>query len=130
MDIYIRPYEEGDFSKINALSQAESWTNLVEKQQDAKQAWANSTVAFVAEVNGEFVGCIRGLTDGFISLYICELIVDQHCRGQGVGKKLLNYVHELFPKARMELLASQTSKTFYESNSFRPFYGFRKIIEE
>lgn len=129
-DLVIRPYREGDFPAIHALNKQEQWNNLVAKEPDAKQAWTNSTVAVVAEMDGQVIGCLRGLTDGFISLYICEVLVSENHRKSGVGKKLMRHVHSLYPKTRMELLASSTSRSFYEAQGYRPFYGFRKTIEE
>ena len=129
-DLVIRPYREGDFPAIHALNKQEQWSNLVAKEQDTKQAWTNSTVAVVAEMDGQVIGCLRGLTDGFISLYICEVLVSENHRKSGVGKKLMRHVHSLYPKTRMELLASSTSRSFYEAQGYRPFYGFRKTIEE
>lgn len=126
MGLTIRQYEEKDFLEINLLNQAEAWTTLVEMREDTKRAWANSQVAFVAEWDDKIAGCLRGLTDGSITLYICELLIHQEYRGQGIGKALLDHAHQLYPKTRMELLASRTSHTYYESQSFRPFYGFRK----
>ncbi|WP_330217508.1 GNAT family N-acetyltransferase [Planococcus halocryophilus] len=76
------------------------------------------------------MGCLRGLTDGFITLYVCELLVDQSHRKLGIGKKLMRHVHHQYPKTRIELLASSTSRSFYETQKYRPFYGFRKTIEE
>ena len=129
-DLVIRPYREGDFPAIHALNKQEQWNNLVAKEPDTKQAWTNSTVAVVAEMDGQVIGCLRGLTDGFISLYICEVLVSENHRKSGVGKKLMRHVHSLYPKTRMELLASSTSRSFYEAQGYRPFYGFRKTIEE
>lgn len=128
--ISIRPYQEADFSEINQLNQAEGWTNLVEKQADTKMAWDNSNIAFVAEVEGEIAGCVRGLTDGVITLYIAELLIEEKQRGNGIGKQLLAHVHALYPKTRIELLASSTSRSYYEKRGYRPFYGFRKTIHE
>lgn len=126
----IRPYREADFPAIHELNKQEQWSNLVAKEQDTKQAWANSTVAVVAEIDGQIIGCLRGLTDGFISLYICEVLVSRNYRKSGAGKSLMHHVHSLFPKTRMELLASSTSRSFYEAQGYRPFYGFRKTIED
>lgn len=129
-DLLIRPYREADFQAIHELNKQEHWSNLVAKEQDTKQAWTNSTVAVVAEIDGQVIGCLRGLTDGFISLYICELLVSQQHRNIGVGKKLVQSVHSQYPKTRVELLASNTSRSFYEAQGYRPFYGFRKTAEE
>ncbi|MDQ0429299.1 putative N-acetyltransferase YhbS [Planomicrobium stackebrandtii] len=126
--LVIRPYREADFPAVHDLNKQEQWSNLVTKEQDTKQAWANSSVAVVAEVDGQVVGCLRGLTDGFVSLYICELLVSLHYRKSGIGKKLMQAVHSMYPKARLELLASSTSRSFYEAQGYRPFYGFRKTM--
>lgn len=128
--ILIRPYQKEDFPEIDRMNAAEGWTNLVEKKEDTKSAWENSNITFVAEVEGRLAGCVRGLTDGAITLYIAELLVDGKLRGQGVGKELLAYVHALYPKTRIELLASSTSRSYYEMHKYRPFYGFRKTIHE
>jgi ribosomal protein S18 acetylase RimI-like enzyme len=128
--VVIRPYNEYDFKDINRLNIDEGWTNLVEKNEDTKEAWSNSNVAFIVKTDDQVVGCIRGLTDGFISLYICELIIHKDYRGMSLGNELLKFVHSLYPKTRMELLANSTSRTFYEEQGFRTFSGFRKTYEE
>jgi GNAT superfamily N-acetyltransferase len=51
-------------------------------------------------------------------------------RGLGIGKQLMEYVHEFYPDTRMEMLASSSSHTYYEELKFRKFYGYRKTIEE
>lgn len=128
--LLIRPYQETDFPEIHAMNKMEGWSNLVEKHEDAKQAWGNSNIAFVAQAGNEIIGSIRGLTDGCITLYISELIIHENYRGKGVGKKLMAHAHERYPKTRMELLASNTSHSYYETQGFRPFYGFRKTMLE
>jgi len=129
--IKIRQYQEIDFNRIQELNRVEGWSNLVEKTEDTKAAWKNSTVSFVVEAGADgVVGYIRGLTDTVITLYICELLIDKKYRGLGIGKELLQYVHRLYPKTRLEMLASSSSHTYYEGQGYRPFYGFRKTIEE
>ncbi|PSL40144.1 putative N-acetyltransferase YhbS [Planomicrobium soli] len=128
--ITIRAYSEEDFPEIHALNQAEAWTNLVEKYEKTKQAWRNSQLALVAENGEKIVGCLRGLTDGSVSLFICELLIHKEYRGQRIGKELMEHAHQRYPETRMELLASSTSYTYYESQGFRPFHGFRKTISE
>jgi len=86
--VLIRPYQDEDFPTINELNKQQGWNNLVENQQDTNKAWANSTVAVVAESEGQVIGYLRGLTDGFITLYVCELLVDQSHRKLGIGKVL------------------------------------------
>jgi ribosomal protein S18 acetylase RimI-like enzyme len=129
-EIEVRPYVEEDFVEIHKLNSLEGWDNLVARGEETKEAWENSNVAYVAELGNRIVGYVRGMTDKQITIYICEVLIAEECRGQGFGKELLQYVHSLYPNTRMEMLASSTSKSFYEMLGFRPFYGYRKTINE
>lgn len=129
-ELTIRPYEETDFPAIHQLNEQEGWSNLVAKHQQTKAAWQGSNLAVVAEQEGRLVGCLRALTDGAVTLYVCELIIEKSRRGSGIGGKLMQHVHDLHPETRMELLASSTSRSYYEAKKFRAFYGFRKTYEE
>jgi ribosomal protein S18 acetylase RimI-like enzyme len=129
-EVTFRKFKEEDFPAIHSLNEKEEWNNLVSKRELTREAWLDSGIAYVAESEGEIIGYIRGLTDQHITLFICELLIDQNFRGCGIGARLLDYVHTLYPSTRVEMLASSTSKTFYEQQSYRPFYGFRKTFEE
>jgi predicted N-acetyltransferase YhbS len=60
--IKIRKFKETDFNRIQELNREEGWSNLVEKNEDTKQAWENSNVSFVVEAESDgVVGYIRGL---------------------------------------------------------------------
>ncbi|MEI4770410.1 GNAT family N-acetyltransferase [Psychrobacillus sp. FJAT-51614] len=128
--INIREYVEDDFESIHQLNIQEKWNNLVIKKEDTKNAWSQSNVALVACANDHVIGYIRGITDGFISLFVCELLIEKNYRGLRIGTDLLKYVHNLFPKTRIELLTSSSSRTYYEDQDFRSFYGYRKTFEE
>lgn len=128
--VFIRPYEKSDFNKIQHLNEKEGWSNLVQRGEDTKKAWENSDVSFVLVSEEGVIGYVRGLTDQQITLYICEILIEERFRKLGLGKKLLEYVHQLYPTTRMELLASSTSKTYYEDLGLRAYYGFRKTIDE
>ena len=128
--IQIREYNEQDFPAINQLNAEEQWTNLVAVNKKTKEAWNHSNIAFVVEAEGEVIGYIRGLTDSHTTLYICELLIGKRYRGLGIGQRLLKFVHELYPSARIEMLASSTSQSFYNQLGYRPFYGFRKTFDE
>ncbi|TDM03592.1 GNAT family N-acetyltransferase [Macrococcus carouselicus] len=124
----IRPFENYDIDAIQKMNREEGWDNLVVRHAQTLKSWQNS-VAFVMEEKGEVIGCVRALTDGSVSLYICELIVRKDKRGRGCARQLLEHVHEQYPTTRMELLATSGSRSYYEP-WFRPFYGFRRTYHE
>ncbi|HET7580307.1 MAG TPA: GNAT family N-acetyltransferase [Bacillales bacterium] len=128
--VQFRSYQEPDFAAIHELNGREGWNNLVKNKKETKNAWLHSNAAFVAEIEDQVVGYVRGLTDQHITLFICELLIQEEFRGLGIGEALLRFIHEKYPETRMDLIASSASRTFYEHHSFRAFYGFRKTMEE
>lgn len=130
-ELKIVPFSEKYFSEIQELNKKEGWNQLVERYEETFNAWKNSNAAYVLiGPNEKIAGYIRCLTDMNVTIYVCEMLIAQEFRGKGSGRKLLKYVHSLYPRTRMEMLASSTSHTFYEFQNFRPFYGFRKTYEE
>ncbi|HLR52630.1 MAG TPA: hypothetical protein VK072_07140 [Candidatus Avamphibacillus sp.] len=72
--VFIRPYEERDFYKIQDLNKEEGWTDLVQNNLNTKKVWENSNISFVVETKSEeLIGYIRGHTDKHVSLFICEI---------------------------------------------------------
>lgn len=127
----IRTYMESDFDLIQQLNHDEGWSQLVERDALTREAWRQSNVTYVMESeDGEIVAYLRGLTDTTVTLFVCELLVAPAYRKRGLGGQLLQHIHARYPTTRIELLASQTSHTYYEKLRFRPFYGFRKTIHE
>ncbi|WP_414049319.1 GNAT family N-acetyltransferase [Macrococcus animalis] len=124
----IRKFMENDIYAIQQMNQHEGWDNLVVRHEQTLAAWMNSE-SYVYIENGQVVSAIRAITDGHVSLYVCELITHHESRGNGYAKALMDYVHALYPTTRMELLATSSSKSYYE-NHFRPFYGFRRTFLE
>ncbi|MET3729521.1 GNAT superfamily N-acetyltransferase [Fictibacillus halophilus] len=122
--------EKKHFEPIQELNKQEGWTQLVERYKETKQAWSRSTIAYVMLKNEEVIGYVRGLTDEHVTLYICEMLISKPYRGLGLGGKLLNIIQAKYPTARMEMVASRISHTFYEGQNFRPFYGYRRTYEE
>ncbi len=126
----VREFKENDFDSIHNLNVEEEWSNLVKNKEDTKQAWIHSNIAFLVFDNNNLVGYLRGFTDENVTTFICELLVNKRYRGQGIGKELIKFVHNLYPKTRIDLLATKSSSSFYEENHYRAFYGYRKSIEE
>ncbi|HLR07750.1 MAG TPA: GNAT family N-acetyltransferase [Bacillota bacterium] len=123
---FIQPYDNVDFSDIQHLNKEAGWTALA-NNLNTKEAWENSNVAYVVKNRDEkLIGYIRGLTDRYVSLFICEMLIHKRYRGLGIGKQLLQYVHDKYPTTRIEMLATSTSRSFYENLGYRAFYGFRK----
>jgi GNAT superfamily N-acetyltransferase len=128
--VTIRRWEEGDFPAVQGLSAAEGWPTPLERPDAALDAWRRSWPALVAVAGQEVIGFCRALSDGAVTTYIAEVLVASGWRGQGIGAALLEVSQRLAPGSRLDLLALETSRTFYERVGFRAFYGFRLSWQE
>ncbi|MDQ2717154.1 MAG: GNAT family N-acetyltransferase [Chloroflexota bacterium] len=125
--IEIRTWTEADFPAIQRLSTAEGWTSPTQRPADSLLAWQHSWPALVAVEGAIVVGFVRGLTDGAITMYIADMVVDARLRGRGIGRVLLDACHFLYPTTRLELLAADDARAFYRACGFRTIYeGMRK----
>ncbi|GCD13284.1 GNAT family N-acetyltransferase [Clostridium tagluense] len=125
-DILIRQFVEKDFPSVQRLYEKEGWMTFIERSDEGLEAWKNSTITLVA-VEGELVvGLVRALTDGKITTYIAEIIVDINYRAKDIGKALIDVCHNLYPHTRLDLLSTEGADKFYERNKFRKTTGFRK----
>jgi GNAT superfamily N-acetyltransferase len=123
--VSIRPWQAEDFRAIQRLSQREGWPTPLERPFEALAAWRRSWPALVAVAQDEVIGFCRALSDGSVTTYIAEVLVVPEWQGQGIGTALLEVSQRLCPHSRLDLLALETSHSFYEHVGFRTFYGFR-----
>lgn len=124
--ITIRQFIEEDFPLIQKLYRQAGWMTFINRAEDALEAWKNSDITLVAVSEDVVVGGVRALTDGRITTYIAEIIVDTCYRDKGIGKALLEVCHSLYPHTRFDLLSTEGSDDFYKNNEFRIHTGFRK----
>lgn len=124
--IVIRQFIETDFPSIQKLYEQEGWMSFINRSDEALEAWKNSAIALIAVHGDTIVGLVRALTDGRITTYIAEIIVDTNYRGNGIGKALLDICHGLYPYTRFDLLSTEGADEFYKNNNFRIVTGFRK----
>jgi GNAT superfamily N-acetyltransferase len=125
--ISLRAWTEADFPAIQRLSSLEGWPTPASRPEEALTAWRHSWPALMAVDDEAVIGFVRAITDGEITLFVAELLVDAPYRGQGIGRLLLDACHRLFPHTRIELFSTETSASFYAYHGFRPVgAGFRK----
>ena len=124
--VNIRAWQITDYSSVCDLALAEDWTTLRDRPEDGMTAWQQSWPALVATHNERVIGFLRALTDGAITLYIADFLVAPAWRGKHIGIAFLMVCHLLYPKVRFDLLSTDHAESFYQSQDFRPFQGFRK----
>ncbi|ERH34164.1 hypothetical protein SEQU_11890 [Staphylococcus equorum UMC-CNS-924] len=108
------------------MNKQEGWQNLVKNKDSYRKALENSTTIVAVDNQGDVIGFIKGVTDGYLTLFVCELLIRKQERGMGIGNELINYLHKIYPDTRIDLLATTHSSKFYEKQGFRIFHGYRK----
>jgi len=127
----LRTFQDADFSQISAMSDDENWATAARQPRALLLAWRSSWPSLILTgEDGRIIGFLRGLTDGHVTTYVCELLVRPGFRGQGLGSLLLMACHMLAPEGRIDLLANASSQAFYRLTGFRAFYGFRRSAAE
>lgn len=116
MNITIRDACEDDYPHIRQACQEEGWSSY--SRPDIEMALKNSVV-LAAYAGPRFAGFVRALTDGFITIFVCELLVTEEFRRHGIGTALLRRLHERYPDARIDLIS--------EADDFYDSLGFHKL---
>jgi predicted N-acetyltransferase YhbS len=125
--IRVRAWQETDFPAIQRLSNAEGWPSPSQRPAESLLAWQHSWPTLVATENDTVVGFVRALTDGSITMFIAEMLVDSQQRGRGIGRALLDVCHFLYPTTRIDLLSVDDARAFYQACGFRVIHdGMRK----
>lgn len=125
--IQLRCWTEADFPAIERLSTAQGWPTPHDRPDEALAAWQQSWPTLVAMEGERVTGFVRGITDGEITMYIAELLVEPDYQGKGIGRLLLDACHALFPHTRLDLISTEEAIPFYKAIGFRSVgEGLRK----
>ena len=75
--------------------------------------------AFLKE-NGKQIGFSRVITDFSTTYYICDVIVDEKYRGMGIGRALLDTIHDNKEVSTLRgVLATRDAHEFYRKYGFQ-----------
>lgn len=118
-------YKKNDtisFEEIFPLYEAVGWTNYTSNPTMLKNALEHSLFLISArDEEGNLIGFLRAVGDGFSIVYIQDIIVLLEYQRQGIGTQLLRQTLEYFKEVYQMILTTDSElKTlaFYESNGF------------
>jgi N-acetylglutamate synthase-like GNAT family acetyltransferase len=85
----------------------------------------------VYATTGEQIGFARVITDKATFAYLCDVIIDEKMRGQGIGKALMQYVfaHEDLQGLRRFTLATRDAHGLYEKYGFTAVKDPSRLME-
>jgi ribosomal protein S18 acetylase RimI-like enzyme len=119
-------FTEEHLAGVLALCELEGWPSFPSDPARAVRALTAPGVITVVAVDGtEVVGFAQMLTDGEIQAYLCELAVATAVRAQGIGKKLVEAAFARSGAQRVDLLALDESRGFYNSFLHQTMPGYR-----
>ena len=119
--ITIKKQEIVKLEDVLHLYQAVGWTNYTHQSEMLEQALSHSLAIYVALDGDAVVGLIRLVGDGFLSVFVQDLIVLPSYQRQGIGRSLMKEALEDYKDAyQVQLVTEQTEKNvgFYRSLGF------------
>ncbi|SFM02147.1 Acetyltransferase (GNAT) family protein [Paenibacillus sp. 1_12] len=111
-----------DIEIIGGFLSRSYWANErpIEKTQKAIE---NSLCYGVYDQNRQ-IGFARVITDGATMYYLCDVFIDEHYRGQGIGKKLVETIVSSEALHGINgVLGTKDAHSLYES------YGFNRVAD-
>ena len=126
-----RPYKNSDIGRVKLLMEQLGYcieTGELEKNIDAVRQ--NGGEVIVADSAGEVLGCICALLDARLAegVYaeIVSLVVLERCRGEGIGKALVEKA-EGWAGERVEKIRVRANSVRKEAHSFYKNLGYSEV---
>lgn len=117
----IREYRTYNEQEILPLYTSVGWTAYTDAPDTLRQGFEHSLLTLAAYENGQLVGLIRTVGDGYTIVFVQDILVFPEHQRKGIGAALLQAVLDRFGHVRqMELATDDTPKTiaFYKSLGF------------
>lgn len=126
-----RPYTTRDMGSVQLLMEQLGYcltTSELERNIDAIRQKGGEVI--VAESGGDVVGCISVLLDARLAegVYaeIVSLVVLEKCRGEGIGKALVERAEE-WAKNRVVKIRVRANSVRKEAHSFYKSLGYTEV---
>jgi len=104
---------------LKALFQQTSWAKH-RNDKDIAELLANSPIRLGVWQENRLVGYARALTDGRFRALIDDVVVDESCRGSGIGSEIITrLVTRLAAVEEVFLLADESMVAYYERRGFK-----------
>jgi GNAT superfamily N-acetyltransferase len=120
------------FDRIHQALAASYWSPGV-RRDIVERAAANSlTLGAYNRATGEQVGYARVITDRATYAYLCDVIVFEEHRGQGIGKAIVEaaITHPDLGTIRNFALGTRDAHSLYERHGFEPVPDCTKRMEK
>ncbi|MFV0412628.1 MAG: GNAT family N-acetyltransferase [Oscillospiraceae bacterium] len=120
--IELRPgVENVDFEALTRLLGGTYWVPGI-AEWEVRTAAENAAYVVSAYQNGKQVGFARVISDKIRFAYFSDVVVDEGCRGQGIGHQMIDHIlHcETLKNVYQWLLYTDDAGGFYARHGFAP----------
>jgi len=94
-------FDAANVEAVMCLCAAEGWPSFASDAARALKALtAPGVVAVLALEANQVIGFAQALTDGVVTIYLCDIVVDAAHRGRGIGRCLVEEVFRRFVALR------------------------------
>lgn len=113
--------QEVQFDRVHAWLAGSYWSPGI-RREVVENAFRHSLVASAFDEPGIQVGVARVITDRATFAYLCDVFVDETCRGMGIGKLLVQHLlrHPELQTLRHWALATRDAHSLYAGFGFGP----------
>lgn len=120
-----------DISMIHAFLSERSYWAKGRSLKTVKLTIANSLCFGVYNQEGKQLGFARVATDYAVFGWLMDVFVLEECRGQGIGKRLIEYIveHPVIKNLRRIGLATSDAHDLYRQFGFSPVSSPEKMME-
>ncbi|MCG7871136.1 MAG: GNAT family N-acetyltransferase [Candidatus Thiodiazotropha lotti] len=110
----------GDIGKeeVVAVYRANGWSSA-EKPDKLLAALRHSDNLVTARIDGRLVGIGNAISDGHLVVYYPHMLVDPAYHGQGIGRKMMNSMMNIYQGFHQQMLTSDKNAVgFYQALGF------------
>ncbi len=129
-DIAIETPSASDIDTLHALLAQTYWSPGIPRETVAR-ACAHSLCAIARDANGVLVGFARAITDHATFAWVCDVIVCEGHRGEGLGRDLVRKLrdHPDCAHLRRWMLGTRDAHGVYTALGFAPVAAPARLME-
>ncbi len=125
----VRKYDRSaDESRLIQMIEEEGWDYAHESMSEKYKAALESSITYVAYQGDFLCGFSRSLDDCGIYFYVCDLLVRPACRGNDLGRQLMECLYKDFPGQVVYVMSDVDG--YYEKMGYQRVGSVFKITDK